>query len=231
MPPKSRRIRPLTEAELEALEKALGAPVDREHLNYWLSEAIEDAVRSASYPPPRQLRDGLLEIERNGRQLLSSMDEPKVAAFIGARANFGEFRAATAQFCDQIGALAREVDALVRPGRSRTPAALEGFIDRVIGIAKKAMVLPSTPSRREERQTAETTVFFGFLNKALGIARRVIKSSQLPDDLKAAADSKLKYRTREALIELVVKVRGQVGNYREAQDGLVEWSETEPDPG
>jgi hypothetical protein len=223
------RIRPLTSAELETLEKALGAPVDRDHLAHWLSLSIQDTVRSARYPSPRELRDALLTIERHGRQLLASMDAPNLAIFLGERTDLAKFRTAAAQFCDQIVALAREVDAVVGPGRSRTPAALEGFVDRMIGIAKTSKVLPSTPSRRENRRTAVAPAFFGFLLTALRIARQVIKTSPLPEDVKAAAASKLQHQSREALIETINKVRGNIGNYRETSHGLIERTVTEPD--
>lgn len=215
-------VRPLTEKEIESLEQALGRPVDRKYLVYWISQSIRDAIRSASLGTPRQLRDRLLEIEREGREWLRCIDESRAESFLTGRANLPEFRTAAAAFCDRVASLAREVDTLVRPGRARTPAALEAFVERMVGIAKRAKVRPSTPSRRLDRQKSPPA-FFRFLLTALRTARRVIKTSPLADDLKTEALSRLQYETRDTLIKLVVKVRGRIGNYREGSRGLVEW--------
>jgi ribosomal protein S13 len=216
-------IRPLTEAEIESLEQALGKPVARKDLVYWVSKSIEDMVRLASKPTPRRLRDSLLQFEREGREWLTDIAESESASFLAARANLPEFTAAASAFCDQVASLAREVHCLVRPGRSCTPAALEAFVDRMLGIAKRAHVLPSTPSRAENRQRVYPPAFFGFVTTALRVARQVIKRSPLPEEQKAAALSQTQIRSREALIKLVVKVRGRIGGYRETPYGLVEW--------
>jgi hypothetical protein len=115
-------IRPLTEAEIESLEQALGKPVARKDLVYWVSKSIEDMVRLASKPTPRRLRDSLLQFEREGREWLTDIAESESASFLAARANLPEFTAAASAFCDQVASLAREVHCLVRPGRSCTPA-------------------------------------------------------------------------------------------------------------
>jgi len=46
-------IRALTETEIESLEQALGKPVDRKYLDYWISQSIADAVTLARQPTAR----------------------------------------------------------------------------------------------------------------------------------------------------------------------------------
>ena len=180
----------------------------------------------ASQPTPREVRDGLLQIERSGRVWLRALEESKAASLLAARANLSEFRAGAATFCDRVTSLARQVDAVVR-GRSRTSIALEQFVDRMTGIAKRAKVPPSTPSRADKprakvrvaghatnRKRAEPPAFFKFLTTAVRVACRVIKTSPLPEDQQAAALSKMWIHSEDALNKLVVKLRGRVGNYR-----------------
>ena len=95
----------------------------------------------------------------------------------------------------------------------------------MIGIAKKAKVLPSTPGRAVRSQTAPRSppAFFNFTIKALAIAKEVIKSSPLPDDRKKAALSILRIQSNEALSKLLEQLRGQISNYREGEHGIIEW--------
>lgn len=215
-------IRPLTDKEIDDLERALGKPVDRNYLVHWISQSIADAVTLAGRPTPRQMRDMLLQVERDGRELLSDIEESNVASFLAAHTDLPKFRAAAAEFCDHVGRLAGDLDTFVR-GRPRTPAALEAFVDRMIGIAKRAAVLPSTPSRSEKRQRLKSPPFFEFVTTALRLARKVIRTSPLPADQQAAALAKLQIQSTDALNKLVVELRGRIGNYRETPHGLVEW--------
>jgi hypothetical protein len=179
-------------------------------------------VKSARLGTPRQIRDSLLKVERDGRKWLKKIDESRASSLLTMRVALREFRIVTAAFCDRVNALAQEINTVVGPGRARTPTALEAFVAHMIGIAKKAGVPPSTPSRRSDRK-AESTVFFKFLLSAVRTARQVIKTSKLPEDLKAEALSRLQYTTRDALVEVVVKTRGQIKNYKKTPYGLVEW--------
>lgn len=179
-------------------------------------------MRSVSYLPPRELRDSLRDLEHCGRRLLRNIDEPKVARFLRVRIDLASFRTAAVQFCDDTAALIREVNAVVGPGRSPTSTVLEAFIDRMIGIAKRAKVLPKVPSRRANRKTAATPPFFSFVRTALRIGRQVIQTSKLPDHVKVAAVARLQYQTRDALIEVVIRKRGKIRNYRPTPSGLVE---------
>ena len=217
-------IRHLTDAEIDSLEQVLGAPVDRQKLANWLSHSIEYAVRSASQPTPRQVRDSLFRFEREGRQWLRAMDESSIAPLLTARANLRQLKNSATSYCDRLDSLARQVAALVR-GRPRTPAALELFVDNMIGIAKQAKVRPSTPSRSTKRKRDYSPPFFAFLTKTLRIARQMIRSSSLPEKSKRAALANLPFRSTDALGKLVVKRRGRIASYRLSSDkrALVEW--------
>ena len=215
-------IRPLTDTEIDSLAELLGSHIDRPYLVDWISKSINYTVRSARLGTPRQIRNSLLEVERDGREWLKRIDQSRVRPWLTLRANLPEFRATVVAFCDHVNTLAQELNTVVGLGRSRTPPALEAFVDHMIGIAKKANVLPSTPSRRSDRK-ADLTKFLKFLVRAVGIARRVIKTSKLPEDVKAQALSRLQYTSTDALSKVVVKVRGRIGNYRATPHGLVEW--------
>jgi hypothetical protein len=216
-------IRPLNPTEIRNLEQALGAPVDREYLVHWVSQAIADVVALAGQPSPRRIRDRLLKIERDGRAWLRDVEESEAASFLAARVHLAQIRASTTSFCDRVASLVQEIDAVVR-GRPRTSLALEVFVDRMIGIAKRAGVLPSTPSRRRSTSGTPNPAFFEFASTALRIARAVIKTSSLSDDQKAAALSKVRIQGPDALNKLVVHSRGRIGNYRSMTHGLVEWN-------
>jgi hypothetical protein len=57
-------IRPLSEAELQRLESALGKPVDRQYLTHWVSQATRDVARLSILPPPQQLNIDLRRLLR-----------------------------------------------------------------------------------------------------------------------------------------------------------------------
>src|SRR5262249_3417903 len=106
--------------------------------------------------------------------------------------------------------------------------------DRLIGIAKRANVLPSTPGRALRSQTAprEPPPFFNFVTEALEIAMDVIKSSSLPQ---SDVDRALVILTPSdsVLTKLLEQLRGLIGNYHESGIGLVEedWRPSDdPDP-
>jgi hypothetical protein len=70
---------------------------------------------------------------------------------------------------------------------------LRAFLDRMIGVAKKAKVLPSTPMRAIPTKKPPPP-FFQFVLEALAISRDVIRSSPLPPHQKAAALSILQIK-------------------------------------
>jgi len=106
-------------------------------------------------------------------------------------------------------------------GQTRTPPALTAFLDNMIGIAKRAKILPSTPQRYMETRRFPPA-FFVFVEQALAVAEDVIDSSPIPDCQKHAALANFNYSSRDALIRIVETLRGQIGNYRESPHGLIE---------
>jgi hypothetical protein len=218
-------IRPLTADDIEPLEEALGELVDRKYLVHWVSEAIRDVVRMPLLPTARETRNGLLHVIREGHRWTHSIDNcPGVLLFV-RKDELDELKAAISRFSGQLEHAARLFAQKVQPGHPRTPFALEAFLDRMIGIAKKARVLPRVPARALRSQTAPRLppAFFNFVTEALTIARDVIRSSSLPDDRKEAALAVLRVQSNQALSKLLVRLRGRIGKYRESKHGLVEW--------
>jgi hypothetical protein len=217
-------IRPLTEREIEQLERSLGRPVDRNLLVHWVSQSIRDVVRLRDLPTARECRDALLLVVRDGREWIQDINHCPCASLIGQKAELDELTAGMARVCDRAEFVAKEFRAAIKPGRHRARFALEAFLDRMIGIAKMAKVLPSTPGRAPRSQTAprRPPAFFNFVKAALAIARDVIRSSPLPHG-KEEALSVLRPQSDEALGKLLERLRGRTGNYRESERGLVEW--------
>ena len=214
-------IRSLTEREIERLEVALGKPVDRGHLVLWISSSISSATLPTQ-PTARERRDGLVRLARQGRRWLQQIDVCPSASQLGQSAKIDELRAAVARFCDRVDSVAEEVGRSIKPGHPRTPLALEAFLHNMIGIAKKAKVLPSTPTRYLATKRLPPA-FFNFVLEALAIARDVIASSPLPDHQQRPALSNLHVHSNDALIKFVEGLRGRIGDYHESSHGLVEW--------
>jgi len=217
-------LRPLTEQEIEQLERSLGRPLARGYLVYWMSQAIRDVVRLAELQTARECRDALLALVRAGRQWVKDINHCPGASLISQKSELDGLTTAVAGFCDRADTLAKEFRAAIKPGRHRAPFALLTFLDRMIGIAKSAKVLPSTPGRALKSQTAprQPPAFFNFVKAALAIARDVIQSSPLSHG-KEEALSILRPQSDEALGKLLERLRGRTGNYRESERGLVEW--------
>jgi hypothetical protein len=106
---------------------------------------------------------------------------------------------------------------------------LEAFLNPLIGIAKRANVLPSTPSRAllGASDSAPGSPFFSFVTEALDIAMDVIRSSPLPQDQIDAALAALSNVTDQSLVKTLEGLRGRIGDYREGAAGLVEWHSAE----
>jgi hypothetical protein len=225
MDPTKDKIRPLTEHEIGRLEKAIGRSVDRDHLVYWVSEAIRDVVRLSDLPSAREYRDALLQITREGRRWLRQIEEFSGATFLPARIELNDVTGTVAGFCDSADLLAEQLGTSIKRGHPRTPFGLAAFLDCMIGIAKRAKVLPSAPSRELRSQTAprHPPAFFEFVLVALAIARDVIKTSPLPEPKKKAAALILRVQSENALVKVIEGLRGQIGSYGEGTHGLVEW--------
>ena len=218
-------IRPLTGKEIEQLERALVKPIDRSFLVFWVLQSIRDVVKLSTQPTLRDYRDDFLRIARDGRQWLQQSEECPGQSLLRQSTELDQLTIMVSRFCDSVETVAKRLDTAIKPGHPRIPIVLEGFLDRMIGIAKKARVLPSTPSRAPRSQTAPRLppAFFNFTIKALAIARSVIKSSPLPEDQKNAALASLRVQSNEALSKNLERLRGRISNYREGEHGLIEW--------
>jgi hypothetical protein len=125
------------------------------------------------------------------------------------------------EFCNQVDCIAKQVGVSIKPGHPQTPFLLVTFLQNMIGIAKTAKVIPSTPSRAPRKPTATRPppAFFDFV-----MALRVIKSSPLPVDQKRAALAILRVQSNEALSKVLETLRGRTGDYHDGLHGLVEWT-------
>ncbi len=211
-------LRALTKHEIEQLAKALEKPVEHNYLAFWISTSISNVVTLSTLPSPAQCRDGLKRLARQGRKWLDQIDDCPGKALL-EESNVTAMKVAVVQFCEHAEGEAARFGQLIKPG-TRTPPALTAFLTNMIGIAKRAKVLPSTPQRFMETRRPPPS-FFVFVERALAIAEDVIESSPISDRQKQAASS-LHYSTRDALIKVVEGLRGRVGNYHESPYGLIE---------
>jgi hypothetical protein len=214
-------IRPLSEAELQRLESALGKPIERQVLAYWVSQATRDIARLSILPTPQQLNIDLRRMARDGRRWLREASEYSAIFSPAQRGALDRLVEAADPFFDNIDVLAAQAAAASKAGRPRTPFGLRAFLDRMLGIAKLAKVLPSTPMRAIPTKKAPPP-FFQFVLEALAISRDLIRSSPLPSPQKAAALSILQIKSNEALIKILEELRGRVGDYEVTPHGLVE---------
>jgi hypothetical protein len=214
-------IRPLSEAELERLESALGKPVDRQYLTHWVSEATRDVARLSILLTPQQLNIDLRRMARDGRRWLREASEYSAIFNAAQRGALDRLVEAANPFFDSIDALAAQAAAATKAGRPRTPFGLTAFLGRMIGVAKQAKVLPSTPMRAIPTKKAPPP-FFKFVLEALAISRVVIRTSPLPPHQKTAALSILQIKSNEALIKILEELRGRVSDYEITPHGLIE---------
>jgi hypothetical protein len=224
-------IRPLTEAEIVQLEETLGNPIERTYLVHWVCAAIRDVVKLSTLPSRREYRDELEEIARQGRGWVETVTQSRSASFLPKVLDVEGLTGSVRKLCESIESLASQLDSSVEPGHPRTHFALEAFLGRMIGVAKQAKVLPSTPGRGERSQTAPRPPppFYNFVAESLEIAIEVIKSSPLPEAEKHAALSILASVTDGALIKILERLRGQIRDYRESAGGLIEKRWTSPE--
>jgi hypothetical protein len=216
-------MRPLKDTEIVDLETALGKPIDRHYLVYWVSRAIDDVLRFSSQPTPRAARDELSKIAREGRAWIQRINEFSGAFLLRQYAELDGLTTTVAEFCAGVDSVIERLEPSVTAGHPRIPIPLEAFLHNMIGIAKKAKVLPSTPSRASTGREAGTA-FLNFVQAALAISRDVIESSPLADEQKQAGLSILQVQSRSALIKILETLRGRIGDYRDSAGGLVEWN-------
>ncbi len=210
-------LRALTEQEIDQLAKALEKPVDRDYLRFWISTSISNVVTLFTLPSPTRCRDGLERLARQGRKWLDQIDDCPGRALL-EESNVPALKAAVGQFCERAEREAARFGQLVKTG-TQTPPAFTAFLDNMIGIAKHAKVLPSTPQRYMET-TRPPPSFFVFVEQALATAEDVIQSSPIHQKERALAC--LHYSSRDALIRMIEGVRGRIGSYRESPHGLIE---------
>ncbi len=210
-------LRALTEQEIDRLAKALEKPVDRDYLRFWISTSISNVVTLSTLPSPAQCRDGLERLARQGRKWLCQIDDCPGKVRL-EESNVTALKAAVVQFCERAEGEAARFGQLVKTG-AQTPPALTAFLDNMIGIAKRAKVLPSTPQRYMPTRRPPPS-FIVFVEQALATAEDVIESS--PIHQKEGALASLHYSSRDALIRIVEGVRGRIGSYRESPHGLIE---------
>jgi hypothetical protein len=219
-------IRPLTEKEISRLERALGKPIERDYLVYWISTGICDLVKlSTPIVSPREYRDELEEIVQQGRKWVETLMQSRSTSLLPNVLEVEQLISSVARFSDAVESLTKQSDNSVGPGRPQTHLALEAFLDRLIGIAKRAKVRPSTPSRAMVRplNPSPGPPFYEFVTEALEIAEEVTKSSPLPQNQMDAALAVLRAPTDQALIKVLERLRGRASEYRDSTAGLVEW--------
>jgi hypothetical protein len=225
------QIRPLTEDEIARLEAALGQPIERAYLAVWVSRAIQAFIMVMTLPPLRERRDDLKEIAEQGHKWIKTLEQSRSTRLLAAVLEVEQLMSSVGTFCEAVASLARQFDQAVGPGHPRTTAALDAFLDRLIGIAKQAKVPPSTPSRAllDPSDSPPGPPFFFFANEALDVAMDVIRSSPLPREQMDAALAALSKVTDPSLVKAIEGLRGRIGDYREGTSGLVEWNIAEDD--
>jgi hypothetical protein len=233
-PANTNQIRALTDDEIARLEEALGQPIERTYLVHWVSRAIKDYIGLMTLPSPRERRDDLKAMAEQGRKWIETVEQsrstPLLPAVLPAGLDLEHLISSVHTFCEVVGSLAGQLDQAVGPGHPRTNVALDAFLDRLIGIAKRAKVRPSTPSRAflDPRDPGPVPPFYDFVAEALEIAMQVIRSSSLPRDQMDAALAMLTVPD-PSLVKTLERLRGKVGDYREGTIGLVEWNIAEDD--
>jgi hypothetical protein len=144
---------------------------------------------------------------------------------VARQTNFKLLEIEVNRFCDQIDAIRRQHSRAVKAGPPRRRLLLQVFIGEMIGIAKLAKVLPSTPGRAI-LPTRPPPAFFRFVKKALAISRKIVRSSSLTEAEKEAALSVFSESGDEALVKQIELVRGRIGHSRDTPHGLSEWPES-----
>jgi hypothetical protein len=159
----------VSDEDVIALERALRKPVDRNLLVQRLSRVIRDIVRLAIQPKLQDRRPELLRIARQGRVWLREVAQCSSQSMLRGNTNFEQLKVEVTRFCDQVDVIRRQYGGTVKAGPPRRRLLLQVFIGEMIGIAKRAKVLPSTPSRAISPKRPPPS-FFEFVKTALAVA-------------------------------------------------------------
>src|SRR5215471_16861396 len=92
-PPQVAGLRPLKAEEIDCLAAALGKPVDRNYLVFWVSQSIANAVTLSRLPSARTCRDELTRVAREGRQWLRRIEERPGQALLERGIKIDELKA------------------------------------------------------------------------------------------------------------------------------------------
>lgn len=220
-PSKQPDLRPLTDSEIEDLQRELGKPVGRDLLGQRASQIIRDVVRLAIQPKPPDHRLKLQRLAREGRVWLRQLGEPPVQAALSGRTNFEQLKREVTRFCDKVDEIRRLHGTGIKAGAPRRRLLLQVFIGELIGIAKRAGVRPSTPGRAILPEKPPPP-FYRFVKVALTISKEIVRSSSLTAPQKQAALSVFTIGGDEALVKQIETVRGRVSDYHPSPYGLVE---------
>jgi hypothetical protein len=227
-PPRVAGLRPLTDPEVQELAAALEKPVDRDHLEYWVSTAISNAVQLSSLPSPVQARATLKRLASAGREWIDQVGSDPIKTLLAHKAwhegvaehgmKVEELKVTMARICQQADSAAMAISRFIRQGGQRsTSPALINFLQNMIGIAKWNGIRPSTPQRAMDSR--KPPAFFVFVEKALSTAGDLIESSDIPDQQKERAVRSLQYASRDALIRIIEGKRGLISNYHDSPHG------------
>ena len=119
-PPQVAGLRPLKAEEIDRLAAALGKPIDRNYLAFWVSQSIANAVTFSTLPSARTCRDELMQVTREGRQWLRRIEKCPGQTLLEAGIKIDEVKASVARFCVHAEAVAKEVGGLIKPGQRPT---------------------------------------------------------------------------------------------------------------
>ncbi len=218
-------IRPMTDAEVERLEQALGKPMDRQLVRQRLSLTIRQLVHLSLQPKAPDHRPELQRLARNGRVWLREIAENPMQPVFRGNTNFEQLKVEVTEFCDRVDlGIRRRSCCRQEDGPPRRRLLLQFFIGELIGIAKRAGVYPSSPAC--EILPKRPPPFYQFVRTTLSIAKDMVQSSSLTERQKAAAQAIFVVDAETALIKQIEIVRSRISDYvpSEAGQGLVERS-------
>src|SRR5215469_18397501 len=99
-------IRQLTDEEISRLERALGKPVERAYLVYWISTGIRELVKlSTPIVSPREYRDELEEIVQQGRKWVETLKQSRSTSLLPNVLEIEQLISSVATFSDAVESL------------------------------------------------------------------------------------------------------------------------------